>query len=79
MSGAACGRGTIVVGTAVARLNGAHRRHDPRTRFQQFGQTAAVQLGHSRNGAMAASPELVAVEAALLAEQGGGHAEPVHR
>ena len=49
-------RGTIVVGSAVARLNGAQRRHEPRTRFQQFGQTARAQDGHSRNGAMEASP-----------------------
>ena len=55
-SGAARGTGTTVVGTAVTRLNGAQRRHDLRTRFQQFGQTARAHDGHSRNGAMEASP-----------------------
>ena len=55
-AGVTSARGTTVVGTAVARLNGAQRRHDARTRFQQFGQTARAHDVHSRNGAIDSSP-----------------------
>jgi hypothetical protein len=48
--------GTTLGAAVAARLNGAQRRQEARTRFQQFGQTARAQDGHSRNGAIDSSP-----------------------
>ena len=77
--GASAGTASAADDAATAARTARSAGRPCPTRFQQFGQTARSHDGHSRNGASALVTELVAVQAALLAEAGRAQAESVHR